>query len=75
MILILRFKEASIHTGGVAVLSGPLIFANRERIVDAAARYEVPAIYYDAEYAESGGLMSYGPDLVGLHQSAAQFRR
>jgi putative tryptophan/tyrosine transport system substrate-binding protein len=55
------------------VLSGPLIFTHRERVVATAARHKVPAIYYDAEYAESGGLFSYGPGLVGLHRSAAVY--
>ena len=32
------FKEAAARTGGVAVLSGPLIFAHREPVVAAAAR-------------------------------------
>jgi len=67
------FKEAASRTSGVAVLSGPLIFANREPVVAAAARHKVPAIYYDAEYAESGGLVAYGPSLVGLHRGAAVF--
>jgi putative ABC transport system substrate-binding protein len=67
------FKEAADRTSGVAVLSGPLIFANREPVTAAAARHKVPAIYYDAEYAESGGLLAYGPSLVGLHRSAAVY--
>ena len=67
------FKKAANQTGGVAVLSGPLIFTHRERVADAAARHKVPAIYYDAEYSESGGLFSYGPSLLGLHRSAAVF--
>lgn len=67
------FKKAANRTGGVAVLSGPLIFTHRERVVAAAARHKVPAIYYDDEYSESGGLVSYGPSLLGLHRSAAIF--
>jgi len=67
------FKEAATRTSGVAVLSGPLIFARREAVVAAAARHRVPAIYYDAEYAQSGGLAAYGPSLVGLHRRAAVF--
>jgi putative ABC transport system substrate-binding protein len=67
------FRQAAAETNGVAVLSGPLIFAHRERVVSAAAQHKVPAIYYDGEYAESGGLISYGPSLVGLHRSAAGF--
>jgi putative ABC transport system substrate-binding protein len=67
------FKQAASRLGGVAVLSGPLIFANRELVVATAARHKVPAIYYDAEYAQAGGLMSYGPSLLELHRSAAVF--
>jgi putative ABC transport system substrate-binding protein len=67
------FKKAANRTGGVAVLSGPLIFTHRERVVSAAARHKVPAIYYDEEYSESGGLVSFGPSLLGLHRSAATF--
>jgi len=61
------FKEAAARTGGVAVLSGPLIFAHREPVVAAAARYKVPAIYYDAEYAQSNGLVAYGPNSRWTH--------
>jgi putative ABC transport system substrate-binding protein len=67
------FKKAAVRCGGVAVLSGPLIFTHRESVVATAARHQLPAIYYDAEYAEAGGLMSYGPSLVDLHQSAALY--
>lgn len=67
------FREAAGRTSGVAVLSGPLIFANREPVTAAAARHKVPAIYYDDEYAEAGGLMAYGPSLVALHRSAAVY--
>jgi putative ABC transport system substrate-binding protein len=67
------FKGAAETVTGAAVLSGPLIFAQRDRVVKAAAKHSVPAIYYDAEYAESGGLIAYGPDLAALHHSAATF--
>ena len=67
------FKQASARVGGVAVLSGPLIFNQRERVVAAAVRHKVRSIYYDAEYAQSGGLMSYGPSLLDLHRRTAVF--
>jgi putative ABC transport system substrate-binding protein len=43
------FKEAAARTGGVAVLSGPMIFTHREQVVAIAARHKIPAIYYDSE--------------------------
>ena len=59
----------------VAASGGRVIDLGRFRadVVAAAARYKMPAIYYDGEYAESGGLASYGPNIVDLHRSAAVF--
>jgi hypothetical protein len=37
------FKQAAVRSGGVAVLSGPLIFSQRDTVVGAAARHKVPA--------------------------------
>jgi putative tryptophan/tyrosine transport system substrate-binding protein len=36
----------------------------REKFVSLAARYAIPTIYSSREFALSGGLMSYGPNLV-----------
>jgi putative tryptophan/tyrosine transport system substrate-binding protein len=67
------FKEAAATSQGAVVLSGPLVFTHRDLVVAAAARHKVPAIYYDSEYSEAGGLVSYGPSLLDLHRSAAVF--
>jgi putative tryptophan/tyrosine transport system substrate-binding protein len=37
---------------------------NREQLVAMAARYSMPASYEHREFAEAGGLFSYGSDLV-----------
>lgn len=67
------FEKAAAQTRGAVVMSGPLIFSNRDRIIAVAARHRLPSIYYDAEYAEAGGLISYGPSHIDLHRSAAVF--
>src|SRR5262249_36287927 len=69
----IAFKGASARTSGVAVLSGALIFSRREECVAAASCRKGPAIYCGAEYAQSGGVVAYGPSLVGLHRRAAVF--
>jgi putative tryptophan/tyrosine transport system substrate-binding protein len=37
-----------------------LFFSNRMQIVALAAQHRVPALYFERDYAEAGGLMSYG---------------
>src|SRR5262249_51971724 len=43
--------------------------AHRELIATVAARHKLPAVYSSRPYVSSGGLLSYGPDLID------QFRR
>lgn len=54
---------------GVVVLPDPVLIAARNQVVLLAASHRLPAIYGQREYAEVGGLMSYGPNI------ALQFRR
>ena len=37
---------------------------NQKRIIDLAAKYRLPAIYYREDFIDRGGLMSYGADEV-----------
>ena len=37
-------------------------FAERKRIVELAGKYRLPAIYFQKEFVDEGGLMSYGAD-------------
>jgi putative tryptophan/tyrosine transport system substrate-binding protein len=50
------------------VASDPLFNARRDQIVALAARYAVPAIYERRDFAEAGGLMSYGTHLSDLYR-------
>ncbi len=42
-------------------------------IVGLAARHKVPGIYYDRDFASSGGLMTYGTDLPGAWGQAGSY--
>jgi putative ABC transport system substrate-binding protein len=49
----------------VMLVIGAQLFVNRRvQLATAAARYVVPVIFYDREYAEAGGLMSYGVNVL-----------
>ena len=37
-------------------------FSERKRIVELAGKYRLPAIYFQKEFVDEGGLMSYGAD-------------
>jgi putative ABC transport system substrate-binding protein len=52
--------------------SGPN-FGSMRRIVEFAARQRLPAIYELREYAQTGGLISYGTDLADLFRRAAAY--
>jgi putative tryptophan/tyrosine transport system substrate-binding protein len=53
---------AQAHDPGGALIVMPDVFndVNRELIVALAARYSVPAIYFNRFFSEPGGLISYG---------------
>lgn len=54
---------------GLMVLPDPVTFTARSQVVLLAAKHRLPAVYWQREYVDIGGLMSYGSSL------AYQFRR
>ena len=48
-------------------------FAERKRIVELAVKFRFPAIYYQEEFVDEGGLMSYGAEYDDLYRRAAVF--
>jgi putative tryptophan/tyrosine transport system substrate-binding protein len=53
---------ASLRAGALIVLSDAFFQSRREQLVALAARYAVPTIFPNPEFAASGGLISYSPD-------------
>jgi putative ABC transport system substrate-binding protein len=49
------------------------LFAERKRIVELADRYRLPAIYFQKEFVDEGGLMSYGVDFAEQYRRAAVY--
>ena len=49
-------------TGALIVTGSTYFLFSRDRLAALAARHKIPAIYELREYAEAGGLMSYGTD-------------
>jgi putative tryptophan/tyrosine transport system substrate-binding protein len=57
----------------IMTLSTRTFFAERKRIVGLAGKYCLPAIYFQKEFVDAGGLMSYGADYDDLFRKAAHY--
>ena len=57
----------------VLTLVDPFTSQHRKRIVDFAAQRRLPAIYEAGEFVETGGLISYGPNLLAIERRAAEY--
>jgi putative ABC transport system substrate-binding protein len=55
-----------LHAGALVVGGDPSFGNWREQLVTLAARHGVPAIYQSREFAEAGGLISYGPSFTAI---------
>jgi putative ABC transport system substrate-binding protein len=64
---------ARSSNGGLIVTSGAGSVLHRELIIALAARYKLPAVYYRRYFVTSGGLISYGFDLVDQYRHAAGY--
>ncbi|HEV8342196.1 MAG TPA: ABC transporter substrate-binding protein [Candidatus Binatia bacterium] len=68
------FRAASKgRADAVLVLSSPVLFSQRTEVIELAAKSRLPAIYFGREFAEDGGLMTYGPSITDLFRRAAVY--
>jgi putative ABC transport system substrate-binding protein len=59
--------------GGLIILASSMFFAHGARLAELAARNRLPSTYAFSEYAEAGGLMTYGVDLRDNFRRAAGY--
>jgi putative ABC transport system substrate-binding protein len=64
---------ASAPNGGLLMTPGGLAFVHRDLIIGLAARYNLPAVYFQRLFAEQGGLAAYGPDNIDQYRRAAAY--
>jgi ABC-type uncharacterized transport system substrate-binding protein len=68
------FKTAKQkQVNAILTMATPSFFAERKRIVELAGKYRLPAIYFQKEFVDEGGLMSYGEDYADLYRRAAVY--
>ena len=57
--------------GGLVVIGDIFTIAHRAPIISAAARSNVPVVFWLSDFARQGGLLSYGADVVDIFRRAA----
>jgi putative ABC transport system substrate-binding protein len=55
------------------VLNSPMFYNEHKHIVELAAKNHLPAMYAAREFADAGGLMAYGANLVEVFRRAATY--
>ncbi len=58
---------------GLLVLMSPAFFSGRENLVAEARKHKMPAVFGLRQFAEAGGLASYGAPIDPLFERAADF--
>src|SRR5262249_24540683 len=59
------------RTGALLVLADVMFVAFRKRLIELAARSRLPAMYFQREFVDDGGLMSYSPNVADNFHRAA----
>ena len=67
--------ESATRAGAHAIfaLPDPLLLTHHRRILDLVAKSRLPAMYYQSDYVDAGGLMSYGPNQFDQYRRAATY--
>ena len=60
---------ASGRADGVTTFASPLVVSQRAQIVELAAKNRLPGIYHNSQFAEVGGLMFYGVNVLNLDRA------
>jgi putative ABC transport system substrate-binding protein len=58
---------------GLYFTPGPMFFVPRERLVKQVARHHLPAVYSFSEFAQAGGLMTYGISVTARSYEAGRY--
>jgi putative tryptophan/tyrosine transport system substrate-binding protein len=64
---------AAEPNSGLIVAPHAITFANRDILVELAARYHLPAVYAFRNFATSGGLISYGTNPIMIWREGASY--
>jgi putative ABC transport system substrate-binding protein len=66
-------RFAGQRIGALIIASAVFFTRHSDRLADLAARYTIPAIFSDRDFAAAGGLMSYGADIRAAYRQAGVY--
>ena len=66
-------KVVQAGAGGLLIGASPFFISQRRQLVMLAARHALPTVYNQREYAEVGGLISYGPSQSDAYRRAGVY--
>ncbi|HEV2054454.1 MAG TPA: ABC transporter substrate-binding protein [Methylomirabilota bacterium] len=61
------------RAGALSIVPSPMLFSHRKRLAELAMKHRLPTIGGNREYAEAGGLVSYGADFRDMFRGAAVY--
>ena len=61
------------YRGSLFVMTSPFLFGDRARLAEFALRNRIVSMFAFREWAEAGGLLSYGPSISGMNRLAAAY--
>jgi putative ABC transport system substrate-binding protein len=64
---------AQAQLAALAITADPFFDTRRQKLVELAAKYTIPTIYQFREYAEAGGLTSYGIDNADAYRQTGVY--
>jgi putative ABC transport system substrate-binding protein len=64
---------ARFPNGGLVITGSALAIVHRHLIIAVAAKYQLPAVYFQRTLVADGGLISYGADLLDQYRRAASY--
>ena len=63
----------SAKADGLISGTDPIVLDRREQIVSFAHRHKLPGVYFVRQFADVGGLLSYGPSISWMYRQAGDY--
>jgi ABC-type uncharacterized transport system substrate-binding protein len=68
------FEQTSANgVGGIMTFRNPTVVTYLRQITGLCQKYRLPAVFDSSEYAEAGGMLSYGPNIDATYGQLARY--